>query len=119
MFEEFLSPSRWKQLRPDILWCLLPKCEEGHVLIAWPNMQISECVSEECHRAFDGCIIDREHETRFFGCILNARTQEVDAIFGVHDDDASKTFFLSARILRCSDYDVGQVTHMHRRIELL
>lgn len=100
-----LSAERWKVLRQDILWCSLPECDAGHSLVAWPNMQISQQIADECHRAFDGCIIERSHATRFHGCVLNLKTQQVDGIFEVHDDDATKTFFMSARVADPTDYD--------------
>ena len=102
--------SKWKTIRPDILWCSLPASDEDHALVAWPNMQISQAVSQECHDAFDGCILDRARETHFFGCILNARTQQVDAIYGVHKDDMSKTFFMSAKVVDPSDYELSRST---------
>lgn len=35
----------------------------------------------------------------FMGCVLNVETQEVDALFCIHRQDACKSFFMSAKFL--------------------
>lgn len=115
MFDERTSPCKWKAIRPDIVWCAFPECDDEHALVVWPNMQVSREVSRMCHDAFKACIIGREHETLFHGCVLNAKTQQVDAIFGVHRDDMPKTFFMSTRQFDRSDYDFAATSSSQRR----
>ena len=114
MRSSLLSAKRWKEIRPDIMWCSKPSCGDECTLVAWPNMQISRAVWQQCKDAFDRCIIEREHPTRFHGCMLNQQTQEVDAIFEVHRDDASKTFFMSSKAMESKQYDDSD-DWLHRR----